>query len=254
MAGLLILCVLLLVQSSLLHKRRTKENFVEVKNVEKNSVIEQCKEDVYSVFEQISRIYSQTLSGLADEDRKKLNKLYKEAKDLYKKEKERKTIEMLPMLSKLQDDAVNTGHYFVQVLDYLYEVSKSLLSITKESFEYIDDNHAGMSPKQVSDLEEMNKAVSSNYASIVDMLRTTEFSNFEKVLAKRDSTFDLFADNIKSQIKRIKNNESTKRNSILFLDIVSETKTMMLQARNLMRAQRLFLGYEEENLRKQKKN
>jgi phosphate/sulfate permease len=248
LAGLLLLCVFSLVQSSYLHKRREKKQPVEegLVIVKKGSVIEQCNENVHSVFEKMSRIYSQTLKGLAAEDSKKLKKLYKEAKELYEIEKNKKAYEMLPTLSKLQEDAVDTGHYYVQVLNYLYEVSKSLLFITKSSYEYIDNNHKGLSERQMGDLEEINGAVSSVYSGIVDMLRTSDFSKFEEILAKRDSIFDLFVENIKSQIKRIKSNESTTRNSILFLDIVNETKSMLLQARNMMRAQRLFLGFEEE--------
>ena len=252
LAGLLLLCVFSLIQSSYLHKKREKMQHHEetLAVVKKGSVIEQCNEEVYNVFEKISRIYSHTLSCLSAEDSKKLKKLYKEARDLYETEKNKKTYEMMPTLAKLQDDAVDTGHYYVQVLNYLYEVSKSLLFITKSSYEYIDNNHKGMNEKQMNDLEEINKAVSEVYTGIVDMLRTSDFHNFDLILAKRDNVFDIFVENIKSQIKRIKSNESTTRNSILFLDIVNETKTMMLQARNMMRAQRLFLGVEEE----QKKN
>ena len=184
------------------------------------------------------------------EDRKKLKKLYKEAKELYQKEKERRSYEMLPMLNRLQEDAVDTGHYYVQVSNYLYEVSKSLMFITKGSYEYIDNNHEGLNPKQMEDLENINRAVSEVYASIVEMLRNSDFDNFEETLAKRDGIFDLFVENIKSQIKRVKSKESTTRNSMLFLDLVSETKTMMLQARNMMRAQRLFLGFEEVEKKK----
>ena len=252
-AGLLILCVFALIQSSHVHKRREKKQH-EVNDLpfEKSSIIQQCNDEICMVFEKISRIYTLTLKGLASEDRKKLKKLYKEAKELYKKEKDRKKQEMLPTLVKLQEDAVNTGHYYVQVCDYLCEVSKSLMTITKESFDYIDNNHTGLSATQVRDLEEMDKAVSEVYTGIVDMLRTADFSDFERILAKRDSIFDLFVENIKSQIKRVKGKESTTRNSILYLDIVSETKAMMLQSRNMMRAQRLFLGFEEEKKKKQK--
>jgi len=133
----------------------------------------------------------------------------------------------------------------VQVLDYLYEVSKSLMFITKASYEYLDNNHTGLSDKQVVDLENINKEVSKVYSEITKMLRTSDFSNFERTLATRDSIFDLFVDNIKSQIKRVKSKESSMRNSILYLDIVNETKTMLLQVRNMMRAQRLFMGHEE---------
>ena len=255
-AGLLMLCVFSLIQSSVLHKKRKKKQHqaedlpVEVK---KGSVVEKCNQDVYSVFEKMSHIYSQTLKGLAAEDAKKLKKLYKEAKELYQMEKDRKDHEMLPTLVKLQDDAIDTGHYYVQVLNYLYEVSKSLLFITKSSFEYIDNHHKGLNTKQLVDLEKLNKEVSEVYKSIVKMLYTSDFTDFESTLAKRDEIFDLLVENIKSQIKRVKDNESSVRNSILYLDIVNETKAMLLQARNLMRTQRLFMGYEEEQKKKKKK-
>jgi Na+/phosphate symporter len=255
LAGLLLLCVFMLVQSSLLHKRREKRQPAEtdVVVVKKGSIVEQCNQDVYSVFEQVSRIYTQTLKHLATEDVKKLKKLYKEARELYELEKNRKSFEMVPVLVKLQDDAVDTGHYYVQVLDYLCEVSKSLLFITKSSFDYIDNNHKGLSKEQVADLEKLDKEVSDVYKSIAKMLRTADFSDFEKTLAKRDAIFDLFVENIKSQIKRVKDNESSIRNSILYLDIVNETKSMLLQTRNMMRTQRLFLGYEEVEKKKKKK-
>ena len=253
--GLLLLCVFMMVQSTQLHRRREKKLKTDegYTVVIKSSIVEQCNEDICSAFEKASRIYTQTLKELAAEEHKKLKKLYKEARDLYEKEKERKTLEMMPTLVKLQEDAVDTGHYYVQVLNYLYELSKSLLFITKASFEHLDNNHKGLSAKQVADLEELNKEVSQVYEDIVKMLRTTDYSNFEDVLARRDSTFDLFVENIKSQIKRVKNNESSIRNSILYLDIVNETKAMMLQARNLMRAQRLFVGFEEEKKKEKEK-
>ena len=254
-AGLLLLCVFSLIQSTKLHRKREKKQQAEtvIAEFKEGSIVEQCKEDVYSVFEQMSRIYTQTLKCLASEDNKKLKKLYKEAKELYQKEKDRKTFEMLPTLVKLQDDAVDTGHYYVQVLDYLHEVSKSLMFITKASYEYIDNNHTGLSDQQIDDLENINREVSKVYSEISEMLRTSDFSGFEQTLAKRDRIFDLFVENIKSQIKRVKSKESSMRNSILFLDIVNETKSMLLQARNMMRAQQMFMGHEDEMRKKGKK-
>jgi Na+/phosphate symporter len=202
---------------------------------------------VSHVFERISRIYSETLQGLATENPKQLKNLYKEARALYETEKEKREIEMMPTLVKLQEDAVNTGHYYVQMLSYLYEVSKSLLFITKASSEYIDNNHTGLCEQQARDLEKLNKEVSEVYEGLTKMLRTSDYSDFERILAKRDAIFDLFVENIKSQIKRVKSKESSTRNSMLFIDIVNETKTMLLQSRNMMRAQRLFMGLEELN-------
>ena len=243
-AILLVICVLSLIKSSLHHKKRDKkqQQVEEISvNVEKVSIVSQCNEDVYRVFEQMSRIYSETLKGLASEDLKALKNLYKEAQELFELEKSRKDNEMLPTLHRLQEDAVDTGHYYVQVLSYLYEISKSLLFIAKSGYTYISNNHVGLNQHQVADLEKLNNDVSDVYQSIARMLRTSNYTDFEKVLAQRDGIFDIFVENIKSQIRRIKENESTTRNSILFLDIVNETKTMLLQSRNMMRAQRLFM-------------
>jgi Na+/phosphate symporter len=253
LAGLVMLCVYMLIQTNVLHdKRKKKQQELEYvpTNVIKSSIVEKCNASVCRGIEQMTRIYSQTLKGIADEDGKKLKKLYKEAKELYEKEKLRKDYEMLPTLVKLQEDAVDTGHYYVQVLDYLYDVSKSLLAITKSSYQHIDNNHKGFSQKQLADLEKLNKEVTNVYKDIVKMLQTSDYSDFDRVLAKRDEIFDLLVENIKSQIQRVKDKESSVRNSILYLEIVTETKAMLLQARNLMRAQRLFMGFEVEQKKK----
>jgi Na+/phosphate symporter len=239
----------MLIKTSALHKKRAQKAQRMEADVDffEQGIVEKCNENVYHVFEQMSRIYSETLHGLATEDLKQLKSLYKEARNLYETEKERREHEMMPTLIKLQEDAVNTGHYYVQMLSYLYEISKSLLYITKVGFEYIDNNHKGLSENQAEDLEKLNKEVSEVYTSIVTMLRTSDYSDFEQVLKKRDAIFDLFVENIKSQIKRVKSKESSTRNSMLYFDIVNETKTMLLQSRNMMRAQRLFMGVEENS-------
>jgi Na+/phosphate symporter len=241
------LCIFSLVKTSALHKKRAqKKKRMEAEvDVFKTGIIEKCNADVYRVFEQMSRIYSETLQGLSTENSRQLKNLYKEARSLYEAEKEKREHEMMPTLVKLQEDAINTGHYYVQMISYLYEISKSLLFITRISSEYIDNNHTGLDENQSNELEKLNREVSEVYEGLARMLRTSDYSDFERILAKRDAIFDIFVDNIKSQIKRVKSKESSTRNSMLFIDIVNETKTMLLQSRNMMRAQRLFMGLEE---------
>ena len=54
------------------------------------------------------------------------------------------------------------------------------------------------------------------------------------------------ADAIKRQLKRIKNKQSSTKASLLYLTILNETKTMVLQARNLVKSQRYFLEHKTE--------
>ena len=49
---------------------------------------------------------------------------------------------------------------------------------------------------------------------------------------------------IKRQLKRIKNKETSTRSSMLYLNILNETKTLVLQSRNLLKSQRYFLEHQ----------
>ena len=137
-----------------------------------------------------------------------------------------------------------TGHYYVQVIDYMNEVTKALVHITRPSFDHINNNHEGMTKEQVADLQQVNEKVSSIYQKINTMLENNDFSQLDAILQMRDKLFDTLAAAIKSQIKRVKAKTTTTRSSILYLTIINETKTMVLQTRNLLKSQRYFMSGE----------
>ena len=124
------------------------------------------------------------------------------------------------------------------------EVTKALVHITRPSFDHINNNHEGMTKEQVADLQQVNEKVSSIYQKINTMLENNDFSKLDAILQMRDKLFDTLAAAIKSQIKRVKAKTTTTRSSILYLTIINETKTMVLQTRNLLKSQRYFMSGE----------
>ena len=133
------------------------------------------------------------------------------------------------------------AHYYVQVVDYLNEMTKALMHITRPAFEHIDNNHEGLSKEQTEDLMHINDEVESIYRHINNMLRTGDFSDLDMVLEMRDRLFEAIADAIKSEVTRINENRSNTKASILYLTILNETKSMVLQSRNLLKSQQYFL-------------
>lgn len=206
-------------------------------------MIERCVHEVSETMLKVTEIYQQTLVGLFDEDRKLLKQMVRESEELYRIAHERKH-EMLPTLFKLQENYIETGHYYVQVIDYMNEVTKALVHITRPSFDHINNNHEGMTKEQVADLQQVNEKVSSIYQKINTMLENNDFSQLDAILQMRDKLFDTLAAAIKSQIKRVKAKTTTTRSSILYLTIINETKTMVLQTRNLLKSQRYFMSGE----------
>ncbi len=235
-----VLCGWLLIHSNFKSKSKEATEKEQPAEVKMKDVVQQCIDEVCDTMEKITRIYDRTLIAVFKENRKVLREMVKESNELFYQSRERKYKE-LPTLQKLQDSDINTSHYYVQVVDYLSEATKALVHITRPCFDHIDNNHEGMTKEQIEDLMDINDEVEKIYRHINQMLKSNDFSDIDQVLEQRDHLFESIAEAIKRQLKRIKNRETSTRSSMLYLNILSETKTLVLQSRNLLKSQRYFL-------------
>lgn len=239
--GLLILVVILIIQFTIVHKKRMakeeeKETTLDIKN--ESDLILACSNEMEEAIETTIRIYRDTLDGLFNEDRKKLNQLHKEADSLYRKYKNRRHYEVVPTLKRLENTPVEVGQFYIQIIDYFYEISKSLKVMTESSYKYIDDNHEGFSKEQISDLTKLSEQVIEVASDFISMIQTWDYSRFDNLLEKRHLIADYYAQATRNQIKRAKSKDSGTRNSILFLSLLNETKIIALQSSNLMKSQK----------------
>ncbi len=208
-----------------------------------DDIIRSLTEEVGRTMESATRIYDRTLIAVFKENRKVLREMVKESNDLFYQSRERKYT-LLPTLRKLQSGDVNTAHYYVQVVDYLNEMTKALMHITRPAFEHIVNNHEGLSREKTEDLLHFNDQVESIYRHINLMLRTGDFTDIDMVLELRDRLFESIAEAIKSELTRINAGRSGTKASMLYLTILNETKSMVLQSRNLLKSQRYFLDHK----------
>ena len=207
-------------------------------------ILYNCIEEVCRTMEEISRIYNRTLVAVFKENRKVLREMVTESNALYKEAHTRK-YEVINTLRKLEKNHINSGHFYVQVVDYLSEVTKALIHITRPAFEHIDNNHTGFTKEQVADLMHVNDGVDEIFTHINEMMRSKDFTDLDKVLDMRDRLFDTIVAAIKSQLRRMDEKSSTKA-CMLYLSILNETKSMVLQARNLLKSQSYFLKNKDE--------
>ncbi|MCL2436223.1 MAG: inorganic phosphate transporter, partial [Lentimicrobiaceae bacterium] len=187
---------------------------------------------------QTNDIYTRTLDALFKEDHREMKLIREEADKIYRKAKNKRKYEVLPNLERLGGDNPDLTFYYIQVVDYNYEVSKSLLHIIRECYEYIDNNHEGFSQEQIEDLKVILDTVNDIYTEFLTMLDTKDYSKFDELMKKREVLNEVYFCSTKHQIKRAKANESGTRNTVLFLYIINETRTLILQSRNLMKSQR----------------
>ena len=206
-----------------------------------DEVMHACIGEVCTTMQEVTRIYNRTLVAVFKENRKVLREMVQTSEKLFEEARTRK-YGIMTTLRRLQACDIDTGHFYVQVTDYLSEVTKALIHITRPAFEHINNNHEGLSKEQIVDLMHVNDEVEAIFDKINDMLSGEDFSGLDEVLEMRDRLFDTIVEAIKNQLRRIHEDpKSSTRAGVLYLTILNETKTMVLQARNLLKSQRYFL-------------
>lgn len=241
LAVMVFLVVFILFKSGRLHsKLKSKEQQQQQILSSEQQLVASCNNDVYLMLEKTLSIYKRVVEGLKDEDRKLVKKAMGEAYELYERFKDKRDYEVVPTLESIQLNALDLEQEYVQLVDYSYEITKSLKAVTENTFQYIDNNHTAFSKEQIEDLKVIYKILSEAFTEYEKMEKSGDYNQFSQIVNMRETILDLNPKLTKRQIKRVKAGESTTRSSILFLNLVNESKIITLQSSNLMKSHRNF--------------
>ena len=245
-----LLCVYMFIHSNFMPKKKKEESRKSDAEV-RESLVNDTMTAVSDTIKATTRIYNRTIVALMKEDRKALKELSTEASEMYD-ENRRLKYSIAHTLRDTYGSDLNLSLYYVQILDYLNEMTKSLVHITRPSFDHIDNNHTGLSRIQTENLMSINADVNEIYSRIIYMFTSNDFSTIDEVLVMRDNLFERLAQSTKEELARINAGESNARAGMLFLGIISETKTMVLQSRNLLKSRRYFIEQEGKVIRQKR--
>ena len=245
-----LLCVYMFIHSNFMPKKKKEDKKKSDAEV-RESLVNDTMTAVSDTIKSTTRIYNRTIVALMKENRKALKELTAEASEMYE-ENRRLKYSIAHTLRSTYGSDLNLSLYYVQILDYLNEMTKSLVHITRPSFEHIDNNHTGLSQIQTENLMSINADVNEIYSRIIYMFTSNDFSTIDEVLVMRDNLFERLAQSTKEELGRINAGESNARAGMLFLGIISETKTMVLQSRNLLKSRRYFIEQEGKVIRQKR--
>ncbi len=243
-ALILMLAIIALFHTKKTHKEREKQknkiNENEETEFATENIYKQCSVNVIDILSDVTTIYNNTIKFLTKEDRKMLKVVMKENNEINKKSKYLKD-NIYRTLQKLRADSIETGPYYVQVLDYLREITHALHYVVNPSFVHIDNNHSGLIQEQTDDLANISVKLSELTKLIIYIIKNKNYNKIEKVLELQKELLDFIKQSRKKHIKLIKNKEIGTRNSILYLNLLAESKNIVLYMINLAKSQRDFV-------------
>ena len=251
--SLIMLAIFFVYKTHGLHKKRTKNenafenNLATDDSVNGDSVYASCNANILTTILALSELYKQTINGLIDEKHKKLKKALKETKDLNKNVKALKK-NIQPTISKLgEEESVESGHYYVQIMDYLRETAHCMTFITQPVYEHVDNNHAPLKQFQSEDLRQFLEKLDPLFKQIIEMLTKSSYKTMEGITSKIFSLIDDITKMKKKQIKSIKKDSISTRTSLLYLDVLTESKNLLLYINNLLKASRDFSEHNHKS-------
>lgn len=240
----ILLAITFVVRTYYIHRKRSREDEpAEAKDdrvYNGENVMAECKSNIIRTVVSVSKSYYLIIHSLINEDRKRLKKVMKRIAELNSHTKELKK-QVFPTLNRLEEDSIETGHYYVQTLDYLREIAHCLSFIADPVYEHLDNNHPPMIPDQVKELKHVNEEIAILFNFTLNMLKKDDYRDLDAIIKRQADIINLLGKLNKKQIKLIKTEMVGTRNSMLFFGLLAETKNLLLYTINMIKAHRDFV-------------
>lgn len=251
-AVMVIIAISLVYRTHKIHSSReaTKEaNASEMDQINNDNILEQCAISVITIMNQTQLEYKKTIASLIDFDVKELKRISK-ATDKIEQDAKHKKNSVTQIIAKLKEDALESGHYYVQVLDYLREILHSLNFIVKPVYSHINNNHKEFRTAQLNELKILSQYLGNFFTHITTDIKDANFENQDNIAGEQLKLLNLIDLFRKNEVKRIKKEAGSTRNSLLFMTVLQETKNLCLFSFNLYKSQRDFVSYQSPKNKK----
>jgi Na+/phosphate symporter len=122
-------------------------------------------------------------------------------------------------------------------------MAHSIKFVVRPLYEHLINNHKPFSEEQNEELIQFSTQISDFLNFALHIIKESRFELIEELIVKRGDILETMqAEEIK-QIRRIKKKETNNRNSVLYFTLMSESKNLLLQTVNLVKATRDFVSF-----------
>jgi len=234
---LLVLAIFILLRTHAFHKKRAeKQEKIDSELITaSNQVLSNCNEEVKRTVINVSKILYLSYSSFFKEKHKELKHLRKDAKHLNKEI--RKLQENIPdTLQKFKENELESGHYYVQVVAYMKEMSNSLVHVIQPAYNHLDNNHA-QDKEQSEALKQFNEKSSEFFNFAINILQNKSFDSIDELSNRRDEMINMANEILRSRIKILKKTQKGVKVSVTYMEMLNETKNLFLNVVHLVKAE-----------------
>lgn len=240
-----VVAIFTILRTHLLLKKRSKKSIAEQEDLidakdPYEVIISKSSKQIVKAIVSSNYIFTLGIEGFLNEDKNKL-KLAQDACIDFSRRSKRNKEKVYSTVQVLSEGKVDTGHYYVQMMNYKREMAHANHFIINPILTYYENNHKPFSAEQNTELVKLIVQIDNFFNFALHTVKEGRFENIETLVSDREKLFEVLEKLEKNQIKRIKNKEVNTRNSLLYFKINSETKNLLLHTVNTIKAQRDFI-------------
>ena len=241
--ALIALSGFILFRTHVLHKKKSEK---EVKANSENiiasyQVLKSCDDEVKESIINVSNLLNHTYTYFFKEKHKALKKLRKECKKLTKDIKQIRE-EIPNTLKKFEESDLERGHHYVQVVTYMIEMCNSMTHIIQPAFNHLDNNHA-FDKEQKGSLMGFKDQLKAFFEYLIDLLEQRKYDQVDELALFRDKLIGLINEILYNRVKIIKKKQKGVKVSLTYIEMLSETKNLLLHVVQLVKADIKLLDY-----------
>ena len=231
--AVIIFIILLLVGKNYIkHKKENKAIREEeiALMVESNSfqgVIEETGTTIEAVMGKSFDIFRFIIAGLSTNDIKSLEKARKKSNKLAD-EIEGLDNGLSYFIRNLEDSSIAASNLYIELLQYLHDVSEDLSYLSKISYDHLNNNYRKLKLAQIRELMFIETNLKNTFKEAREGFEKKQnIKEFQNVLLDKDKIFELIDDKINTQIERTRAEETSPKSTALYFNFLIRTKELI---------------------------
>jgi hypothetical protein len=235
---LLFVAILLLARNYISYNKKSKALLAEDRLIKTESksiqgVISESSKNISHVMKRSSKLYRNSIEGLARQD---LESLKKNKSNVVKLSSEIDELRdhLFYFIKNLDDSNVEASNFYINILSYLTDISQSLEFITKISHKHVNNNHKKLKFNQIKELTEINLELETLFSKTKRAFDNSSYEEIGEVLTNKQTLYNLVKEKIEKQITRTRSEESSPKNTTLYFSLLLETKDLIEATMNLL--------------------
>ena len=198
--------------------------------VESNSfqgVIEETGTTIKAVMGKSFDIFRFIIAGLSTNDIKSLEKARKKSNKLAD-EIEGLDNSLFYFIRNLEDSSIAASNFYIELLQYLHDLSEDLSYLSKISYNHLNNNHRKLKLAQIRELMFIETNLKNTFKEAREAFQQKQnIKEFQDVLLEKSKIFELIDDKINTQIERTRAEETSPRSTALYFNFLIRTKELI---------------------------